>query len=41
MYTDTLSNIKDAIDLWIKDAKEFDDPVPNPNESEKTRGARL
>jgi predicted RNase H-like HicB family nuclease len=25
-----LSNIKDAIRLWIKTAKEFDDPVPEP-----------
>jgi predicted RNase H-like HicB family nuclease len=25
-----LSNIKDAIRLWIKTAKEFNDPIPKP-----------
>jgi predicted RNase H-like HicB family nuclease len=29
-YETALSNIKDAIRLWIKTAKEFDDPVPEP-----------
>ncbi|HHT9148975.1 MAG TPA: type II toxin-antitoxin system HicB family antitoxin [Candidatus Wujingus californicus] len=29
-HTDALSDIKEAIDLWIKTAKGFDDPVPNP-----------
>ena len=29
-YETALSNIKDAISLWIKTAKEFDDPVPEP-----------
>ena len=25
-----LANIKDAIDLWINTAKEFNDPIPLP-----------
>jgi len=40
-HTDAFSNIKEAIDLLIKHAKEFDDPVPKQNESEKSRMARL
>ncbi len=27
-YDTALSNIKDAMDLWIKTAKEFNDPIP-------------
>lgn len=26
-----LKNAKDAINLWVKTAKEFDDPIPEPN----------
>jgi predicted RNase H-like HicB family nuclease len=29
-YEQALSNIKDAMDLWIETAKEFDDPIPAP-----------
>ena len=29
-YEEALSNIKDAMDLWIETAKEFDDPIPEP-----------
>jgi len=29
-YEQALSNIKDAMDLWIETAKEFDDPIPEP-----------
>lgn len=27
-YDDALANIKDAMDLWINTAKEFNDPIP-------------
>ncbi len=27
---EALSNIREAIDLWIETAKEFDDPIPAP-----------
>ena len=27
---DTLKNVKEAIQLWIDTAREFDDPVPEP-----------
>jgi len=27
---DALSNIREAMDLWIETAKEFDDPIPAP-----------
>lgn len=29
-YEDALANIKDAMDLWIAMAKEFNDPLPEP-----------
>ena len=29
-YESALGNIKDAVRLWIKTAKEFDDPIPEP-----------
>jgi predicted RNase H-like HicB family nuclease len=29
-YDDALTNIKQAITLWIETAKEFGDPVPEP-----------
>ena len=29
-YETALSNLKEAIDLWIETAKEFNDPVPEP-----------
>jgi predicted RNase H-like HicB family nuclease len=29
-YESALSNAKDAVSLWIKTAKEFNDPIPNP-----------
>ncbi|OGV64425.1 MAG: hypothetical protein A2283_11160 [Lentisphaerae bacterium RIFOXYA12_FULL_48_11] len=29
-YESALSNARDAITLWIKTAKEFKDPVPQP-----------
>lgn len=29
-YEAALANIKCAMDLWIKTAKEFDDPIPVP-----------
>ncbi len=29
-YDEALTNIKDAIQLWIDTAKEFGDPVPEP-----------
>jgi len=29
-YESALSNAKDAVSLWIKTAKEFSDPIPNP-----------
>ncbi len=27
-YDDALANIKDAMNLWINTAKEFNDPIP-------------
>ena len=27
---EALSNIREAMDLWIETAKEFDDPIPAP-----------
>ena len=32
---EALSNVRDAVALWIKTAKEFGDPIPEP------RGRRL
>ena len=29
-YESALANIKSAMDLWIKTAKEFNDPIPEP-----------
>jgi predicted RNase H-like HicB family nuclease len=29
-YESALSNAKEAIQLWIDTAKEFDDPIPEP-----------
>jgi predicted RNase H-like HicB family nuclease len=29
-YDSALANIKDAMDLWINTAKEFNDPIPAP-----------
>jgi len=29
-YESALKNAKDAIRLWIKTAKEFNDPIPEP-----------
>ena len=29
-YDDALTNIKQAITLWIETAKEFGDPIPEP-----------
>ncbi len=29
-YEEALKNIRDAMDLWIKTAKEFNDPLPVP-----------
>ena len=29
-HNTALSNIKDAMELWIATAKEFNDPVPKP-----------
>jgi len=29
-YDDALANIKDAMDLWIATAKEFNDLIPSP-----------
>ncbi len=29
-YEEALSNIKDAMDLWIETAKEFGDPTHDP-----------
>ena len=29
-YESALCNIKSAMDLWIKTAKEFNDPIPEP-----------
>ncbi len=29
-YESALSNAKDVVSLWIKTAKEFNDPIPNP-----------
>ena len=29
-YEAALANIKDAMDLWIVTAKEFNDPIPAP-----------
>jgi predicted RNase H-like HicB family nuclease len=29
-YDTALVNIKDAMDLWIVTAKEFNDPIPEP-----------
>ncbi|MBI5373814.1 MAG: type II toxin-antitoxin system HicB family antitoxin [Candidatus Schekmanbacteria bacterium] len=29
-HAKALTNIKSAIDLWIKTAKEFGDPIPQP-----------
>ncbi|QTA87142.1 type II toxin-antitoxin system HicB family antitoxin [Desulfonema magnum] len=29
-YDSALANIKDAMNLWIDTAKEFDDPIPVP-----------
>jgi predicted RNase H-like HicB family nuclease len=28
-YDDALANIKDAMNLWINTAKEFNDPIPS------------
>lgn len=27
---DALSNVRDAVALWVKTAKEFGDPIPEP-----------
>ena len=29
-YDSALANIQDAMNLWIKTAKEFDEPIPAP-----------
>lgn len=29
-YEEALKHAKEAIDLWIETAKEFDDPIPEP-----------
>ncbi len=29
-YESALTNVKSAMDLWIKTAKEFNDPIPTP-----------
>ncbi|MBT7788133.1 MAG: type II toxin-antitoxin system HicB family antitoxin [Calditrichaeota bacterium] len=29
-YDDALTNAKEAIDLWIDTAKEFNNPIPEP-----------
>ena len=29
-YESALANAKEAIELWIKTAKEFSDPIPKP-----------
>ncbi len=29
-YDSALANVKDAMNLWIDTAKEFDDPIPDP-----------
>ena len=29
-YDKALKNVKDAMDLWIETAKEFNDPIPVP-----------
>ncbi len=29
-YDSALENIKDAMNLWIRTAKEFNDPIPAP-----------
>ena len=29
-YDDALSNIKEAIELWIDTAKKYGDPIPKP-----------
>jgi len=29
-YESALANAKDAMELWIKTAKEFGDPIPKP-----------
>ena len=29
-YDDALKNAKDAIQLWVDTAKEFNDPIPKP-----------
>lgn len=29
-YDEALKNIKEAIELWIETAKEFNDPIPEP-----------
>ena len=29
-HEDALANIKSAMELWIKTAKEFNDPIPAP-----------
>ena len=29
-YEEALKHAKEAIELWIKTAKEFDDPIPEP-----------
>ena len=31
-YDKALTNIKDAIDLWLDTAREFGDPIPEPKE---------
>jgi predicted RNase H-like HicB family nuclease len=29
-YESALTNIKEAMDLWIETAREFNDPIPSP-----------
>jgi predicted RNase H-like HicB family nuclease len=29
-YESVLTNIKEAMDLWIETAREFNDPIPSP-----------
>ncbi len=31
-YEKALTNIKEAIDLWLDTAREFGDPIPEPKE---------